>query len=302
MAKLDWDDVRFFLALARSGSVRGAGAALGVSHSTVARRVEGLERHIDTRLFDRSRDGYQLTAAGRAMLATAEDVERRLADLSRDVVGADRRMAGPVHLTCWDPRVAELLLPALRTFTSSHPEISLHLSADTRSVSLTLREADVALRVLRPGSPPPEHLVGRRVAHMALAAYVAVAHAQACDPDLGASAARWLGFDDDAPQRAAIAGTAHAELPLWGRVDSLELMVAVTRAGLGIGMLPCYLGDADPQLQRLQRPHLNASADVWLLSHPDLRTTARLKALRACVVAAMDDLAPLFAGQPASPA
>ena len=294
---LHWDDVRYFLALARSGSVRGAGGALGVSHSTVARRVQALEKRLRARLFDRSRDGYQLTDTGRRMVQEAEAVEARLAGLERDILGADDRYAGPVHLTCWDATVIELLLPALTGFTEQYPRVELHLSADVRPMNLSLREADVALRVLIPGTQPPQHLVGRRLVPMALAAFVAAEHADRLDPDRPGSAPRWLAYSDPEEQLAAIRTTPHRGIPLWGAFDSLEVMAAATRAGLGIGMLPCYLGDRDPVLCRLERSEIEVGADIWLLSHPDLRTTSRLKALRETVREAMANLAPLFAGQ-----
>jgi len=297
MATTDWDDLRFFLALARSGSVRGAGAALGVSHSTVARRVEAFEVRLGARLFDRSRDGYQLTDAGARMVPDAEAIEARLAQLERGVLGADTRFEGPVHLTCWDSVAAELLLPCLMAFTERYPKVELRVTADTRSVNLSLREADVALRVLGPGMQPPEHLMGRKLVPMALASYVAVAHAGRLDPDAAGGCSRWLGYEDPAPQVAAIATSAHPDLPVWGSFDSLELMAAAVRAGLGMGMLPCYIGDRDPLLQRVQRPDVRPMADVWLLSHPDLRTTARLRALRACVQEAMEGLRRLYAGE-----
>lgn len=293
---MDWDDVRFFLALARAGSVRGAGATLGVSHSTVGRRVEAFEERLRARLFDRSRDGYRLTDAGRRMLASAEEVETRLARMQRDLLGADDRFAGPVHLTCWDPYVVELLMPELRAFTDEHPEVDLQLSAESRARNLSLREADVALRALAPDGRPPEHLLGRRLVRMAFAAYVAVGEAERLDPDRPGSEPRWLGFDDPAPQIAALASTPHAGAELWGSFGSLHLMVAATRAGLGIGTLPCYLADRDPGLQRIERSAIDLHAEVWLLSHPDLRTTARLKALRDRVRAAVVALEPLFGG------
>ena len=120
------------------------------------------------------------------------------------------------------------------------------------------------------------------------------------DPDRPGSAPRWLGFDDPAQQVAALATTPHAVTHLWGSFNSLELMAAATRSGLGIGTLPCYLGDRDPALQRIERSAIGVGADVWLLCHPDLRTTVRLKALRSAVQDAMEGLAPLFAGEEAA--
>ena len=161
---MDWDDVRHFLALARLGSVRAAGASLGVSHSTVARRVEALECRLATRLFDRNRDGYQLTEAGQQMLPSAERVESELAALERGLTGQDDRLEGPVSVTCCDSYVSELLIEAFTPFCDAHPDIELHLVNDSRSFDLAKREADIAVRVLGLGDQPPEYLIGRKLA------------------------------------------------------------------------------------------------------------------------------------------
>jgi DNA-binding transcriptional LysR family regulator len=161
---MDWNDAQFFLTLARLGSVRAAGKVLGVSHSTVARRVEALEVHLGTRLFDRSQDGYVLTATGRQMVPVVERVAVELAEVERIAVGQDERLAGIVAVTCGDNVVAALLLAALSDFCIAHPEVSLQVTVDGRPFDLARRETDVAVRVLASGVGPPEYLLGTRVA------------------------------------------------------------------------------------------------------------------------------------------
>ena len=153
---MDWNDVRYFLALARTGSVRAAGAALGVSHSTVARRVEALEEKLGTRLFDRSRDGYALSDAGRQMLAGGERIEAEMDALERGVLGHDERLQGPVSVTCTDSFMSRILLAALARLSEEHPGIELSLTIDSRSFDLARREADIAVRALAVGGVPPE--------------------------------------------------------------------------------------------------------------------------------------------------
>ena len=188
---VDWDDVRHFLALARTGSVRAAGATLGVSHSTVARRVESLETRLGAKLFDRHRDGYLLTEAGHEMVAGAERVEREMAALERGLAGQDARLEGPVRVTCTDPFIAKILLRALAGLCAQHPGIELELDADARNLDLSKREADVALRALLPTAAPPEHLIGRRLVPITLCNYVGRAHAGRLEPEAGPL--RWLG-------------------------------------------------------------------------------------------------------------
>ena len=291
---MDWNDLRHFLTLARLGSVRAAGKALGVSHSTVARRVEALEAQLDTRLFDRSPDGWALTAAGREMRPRAEGVERELADLERALVGQDERLAGTVAVTCGDPFVSALLLDAFGRFCAAHPEIELVFTTDARPFDLAKREADVAVRVLGIGVDPPPSLLGTRLAPVILDGYVAVAHADRLDPEGGA--ARWLAFDDARVVASLIADSSYPALPPWGSFNALDAMVHAARAGLGLALLPVYVGDRDPMLTRLPRRGPRHVADLWLLSHPDLRHTARVRATRSVVAACFEAHAGWFRG------
>lgn len=299
---MDWDDLRHFLALARLGSVRSAGAALGVSHSTVARRVDALEARLAVRLFDRHRDGYDLTAAGQQLLPGAERIARELDALERGLLGQDERLAGTVRITCSDAHVAALILAALAPFCRAHPDIALSLNTDPRPLDLDRREADMALRALAIHQPPPPHLIGRRVAPVILASYVATAHAARLDP--AQPHTRWLSFADRALHAALVATSSHPHLPAWGAFSSPEVLVQAAREGMGLVMLPTYMGDRLPDLQRLSQADLRHVGDLWLLSHPDLRENARFRAVRERIAAAFQAQAPLFRGEdvlPSSP-
>lgn len=294
---MDWDHLRHFLALAREGSARAAGASLGVSHSTVLRRVEALEAHLSARLFDRHRDGYLLTEAGRQVLARAEAAEVELTALERDVVGQDERLAGSVSVTCCDDYVSDLLVRELSRFCEEFPEISLTLVADSRSFDLSKREADIAVRILGRGVQPPEHLMGQRLCPMVICSYVATAHAGRLDPEQPGSDARWLAFDDGPTIRALVAGSSYPGLPTWGTFGSLPLLVQAAENGLGLVMLPTYVGDRQGSLRRLDQPDLRHVAELWLLSHLDLRDNARLSAARERIRRCFRRHAPLFRGE-----
>lgn len=293
---MEWNDVRYFLALARLGSVRAAGATLGVSHSTVARRVEALEARLATRLFDRHRDGYVLTEAGRQMLPGAERVESEMAALERSLLGQDERLAGTVALTCCDTFVASLVLTALAPFCEQHPDIDLSINTDSRPFDLAKREADLAVRALVRGGRPPEYLLGKKLVPVTIASYVARAHADRLDPERAHAAPRWLSFAQRPQFELLVAGTSYPDLPVWGGLSSLELMVHAAREGLGLVMLPTYVGDPQPGLQRLQKPDLRHLADLWVLCHPDLRDNVRIRAIRTQVAEALQRHAPLFRG------
>lgn len=295
---MDWNDVRYFLALSRHGSVRAAGKLLGVSHSTVARRLDTMEAELGTRLFDRSQDGYVLTAAGRRMLPDAERVELGMADLERGLAGQDDRLAGTVAVTCGDPFTARRLIAALGPFCLDHPEIELRFAVDGRPYDLARREADVAVRALPVGVDPPEYLLGAKVAPLILASYVAVAHASSLDPAQPGTTPRWLAFDDPKMVERIVATSSWPAVPTWGSFSSLDAIVAAAHAGLGLVMLPTYVGDPDPALRRIEPADPRHMADLWLLCHPDLRHTARVQAVRAIVAGVFRDQAALFRGEP----
>lgn len=293
---MDWNDVRHFLALARLGSIRAAGASLGVSHSTVSRRVEALEDTLKARLFDRNRDGYTLTQAGQQMVPGAERIEMEMAALERGLIGRDERLSGPVAVTCCDAFVAALIIDALTELCTQYPGIELGITTDSRAFDLSKREADIAVRILARSARPPEHLIGARVVPVVVANYVARAHRAQRDPDHPGSTPRWVAFDDRAQQDAMIAASSYPNVPAWGAFSSLEALIQATRAGLGIVMLPTYVGDQQAALCRLAQPDLRHVADVWLLSHPDLRDNVRFRAIRRRTSAALKAQAGLFEG------
>ena len=291
---VDWNDVRYFLALSRLGSVRAAAAALGVSHSTVGRRVEALEIQLAARLFDRSRDGFTLTRAGEMMVPGAERVEREMAALELELTGQDERLAGQVRITCCDQFVAQMMLQNLTVFCGAYPDIDLSITTDSRSYDLTKGEADIAVRTLGVGSAPPEHLIGRKLVGIFCANYVATTHAHRLDPALANNQSRWIAFSERRLLESMVASSSYPHLPIWGSFSSLALLVQATHAGLGISILPCYVADQDSALRRLEKPDVQHVADLWLLSHPDLRGNKRFRATRECIAQALTRQAPLF--------
>lgn len=289
--------MRHFLALARAQSVRAAAASLGVSHSTVARRVEALETELGVRLFDRHRDGYLLTRAGELMVPGAERIEREMGALERSVAGQDARLEGPVRVTCTDPFVGRMLLQALATLCERHPGLEIALDADSRYLDLSKREADVAVRAVARDATPSEHLLGRKLVPVVLANYVAHAHAERLDPDRQGYETRWLGSNQPRVMESLVASSSYPDLPIWGVFTSMTVMAEATREGLGLTILPTYVGDADPTLRRLMRADVRHMGDFWLVCHPDLRDNARLRAARECVAEALIRRMPLFAGE-----
>jgi DNA-binding transcriptional LysR family regulator len=272
---IDWEDLRTALFLARAGSVRSAARDLGVSHSTILRRLAALEGSTGVRLFERKADGYELTAAGQDVFDTAGSLEEVVLALERRVEGRDLRLAGAVRVTLPDPFLP-ILLPILREFGDTYPDIAVTVSLEVAFADLAQREADVAIRIAE--APPPD-LVGRRLVSAGVAVYGAESYLRGrSTKDL--ESLDWVGWEADS--RMAFEGwmrknVARARVGLrlstaWGIRDAVD-------AGLGVSVFPCALGEAQRGWRRL-RTIREAAAPLWILTHRDLRTMARVRVLR----------------------
>ena len=273
--RVGWQDLRLVLAIGTSGTLAGAARELGIDHSTAFRRLGALEAKLGVRLFDRARDGYAPTPAGEAMVATAGRMDAEIADLERLLAGQDLRPSGTVRVTTTDTLIG-LLTPAFATFRRSFPEIVLEVVVTNAFLTLTRRDADVAIR---PAATAPEMLVARRVATIATAVYgVGNAETTVDLDDPGAYA--WVG-PDDSLAHLGFAKWLRARVPperVTYRSNTLLGLLAAVRAGLGLAMLPCFLADPDPPLRRIGPLMPEMETGLWLLTHPDLRKVARVRA------------------------
>ena len=268
-------DLRTLLAIAREGSLAGAARSLRVNHSTVFRRLGAIEARLGARLFERQGGSYVTTAAGEDLLRTAERVEAEVEALERRLSGQDLRLTGSLRLTAPDDLAELLVMPLLAEFATRYPEITVELVVDNRMLNLTRREADVALR---PTRQPPETLAGRRVAGIASAVYGAAGAAAGKAGDIGQ---RWIAWEEGGgPAPVARWIAEHVDRHAIGyRSNSMLNQANAARAGLGLAVLPCFLGDGDPRLQRVGEPLPELATELWLLTHPDLQRTARIRAL-----------------------
>jgi DNA-binding transcriptional LysR family regulator len=273
---MNWDDIKIFLAMVRHATVRAAADLLDISHSTVARRIVALEKRMGVRLFNRTAHGYELTPAGKDILPAAENMEREVMTLERRVVGRDQKLTGHVRLATSDFLATHLLIPSLPAFGQQYPEIDIEIVTGYNSLDIDKREADIALRITR---KPPPHLVGKRLAAVAFAPFASRDYLR--QHDLQSSTSCWIGYQRNAPEGAPdwVRNSAYPQLPVRGVFESLLSQLAGARAGLGIGMLPCLLGDPDPLLVRLEPGKQSPVLELWLLTHRDMRTTARLRTL-----------------------
>ena len=290
---IDWDDLRFVLAVADSGSLAGAASSLRVNRTTVLRRINSFERKHGVRLFDRLPDGYVLTEAGNEILTAARGFENAIFSIERKLAGQDLRAEGVVRLATTDTLLASVLPAALATFKQAHPGIAIDVTTSNSFADLGKRDADIAVR---PVIDPPELLIGRRVSAVAFAVYGAVTLAKD-DGDFASQ--RWVGTDD------TLGGTSVArwmrnELPMLRpaiRADSLVSLAHLCAAGVGLAALPCYLGDSDARLARARAPIAEMTTALWVLTHRDLARTARVRLLMDHLSAALGRLRPLLEGQ-----
>jgi len=272
---VDWDDLRFFLAVARAGSVSAAARALRVHHATVSRRVHAFEQRVGARLFDRLPGGWATTTAGEEMRAAALRVEGEMQALDRRVLAQDTDLSGRLRVALADS-AAYALLPELRAFSLAYPQIELELTAANHLTNLTRREADVAIRVTR---SPAEHLVGRKVGTVVFALYGSTDYLSARGKAAALDQHLWLGWDESLAE-LDVARWMRENVPnahIIARFDSVLIAYHAAREGFGICFLPCALADRDATLRRVDSELLVPCGSMWLLTHPDLRRTARVR-------------------------
>jgi DNA-binding transcriptional LysR family regulator len=271
----DWDDLRVFLAVVRGRSVSAGARTLGVNHATVSRRIRAFERRVGTRLLERLAGGWATTAAGEEMLATALRVEDEMQALDRRVAGRDAQLSGKLRVALSDA-AAFGLMEFLAAFAAANPNIELELTASNGLTNLTRREADVAIRVV---DRPAEHLVGRQVGRTALALFGAIARLDAAPAPVALAEYAWLGWDESMQEQTSRRWLREnlPEVRFAARFDSMLVAYHAVRAGVGIAFLPCALGDADSELRRVIPDLVLPGTAMWLLTHPDLRRTARVR-------------------------
>lgn len=271
---MDWDNLRFVLALARAGSVRAAAETLDVTHSTVSRRIIAFEKQLGVRLFERLPTGYVPTPAGEAILASALQLEEEIFRLERQVRGQDARLTGELRVTLTRALV-DLLMPDLVSFAKTFPGIELGLIASSEMLNLTKREADVAIRTTE---RPPDHLVGRRLFAYTNAIYASVAYLAEHDVTASPPTLSWVGWTERTPFPEWVKASPYPLVPARHQVNDVKLQFEAVKAGLGIGILPCFLADREPTLRRLPPGSPRPGREIWLLTHADLRHTARVRA------------------------
>lgn len=294
----DWDDLRYFLAVAQHGSTLSAAKALGVSQPTVARRLSALEERIDRKLVEQHPAGYRLTDLGRTLLPHAEEVERSVAAFQRQVMSGGDDLGGTLRVTCPEGMASRLLAPMIEAFQAKYPQLRVDLIMTDRRLDLAKGEAEVAVRMHEPGDAS---LVARRIADSAWGIYGSRSYIERHgrpgryeDLDNHAvvefagemadnQAARWLRHT--AP-RARIAA----------RGNSMLGVLAFVKSGAGLAPLPMLLGGSEAGLEAILAPVPEIGSRIYLVVHADLRRTARVRAFCDFVAAEVGRLRPSLMG------
>jgi DNA-binding transcriptional LysR family regulator len=289
---MNWDDLRFALTVAESGSLASAARDLRWSVSTAMRRLDQIESELNARLFERRRTGYIATEAGELLLDEARTFAPRIDEVERRLRGRDLSLKGTIRFTTTVTAVPYLLASTLARFSALHPDIVVKLSESSELLEIGGRQADVALRFV---NEPPEHWVGREIGSVRYRAYSAAGGKRRKQADIADlfSGQPWIDFSGSENRCSRWVRRNVPGQNVKFQVETFSSMLSLLRAGAGVGLLPTYVGDGDAG-----RVPMSASIDeltnkAWLLTHPELRRTVRVQAFIAVVA---KDTSRLLAG------
>jgi DNA-binding transcriptional LysR family regulator len=277
---VDWDDLRYVLALAEAGSLAKAARKLKVDHTTVGRRIEALECDVGVQLFTRTTNGYTITREAEELLPGIREIETNVLALERKAQARKETIKGTIRITASEALGSRFVAPRLAPFARRHPEISLEFVTAVHAVDLARREADVAIRLFRSGH---EYLVAKRAGEFGYALYASEEYlARRPAPNGPADLAKHDLVNLDLPTTASDEATWFDQLGRGGRLalvtNSTAVALGAALGGTGITLLPCFLGDVEPRLRRIPMPN-EPSRAVWLTVHKDLRKSPPIRAV-----------------------
>jgi DNA-binding transcriptional LysR family regulator len=290
---MEWDDLRYVLAVHRAGTLAGAARALSVSNVTVFRRVEHIEKALGVRLFDRKRQGYVATPIAAEIVQQAEQVEDQINAIERRIWRQDSQVQGTVRLTTTDTIAITVLPGMLARLRKAHPQLRVELIISHDPFNITKRDADIAIRHT---VSPPEMLIGHKLTAVRYAVYgqprFAPRHGKARD----LSAVSWVSPDDVPTEFRVIKWIReHGHEPQVAlRCNSFVAMAAAVKAGVGVGILSCFTAESLGGLVRLTPPIRELEWQYWILTHPELRDVARVATVYAFLREEFARAQPLF--------
>lgn len=291
---MDWDNIRYFREVVRAGSVSGAARRLGVNQTTVSRRVSALEDDLGNALFERSGKQWLITAIGERLIESAESMADEANTLERLVMADSQELGGLLRVTVADVCTQDLVMPVVRSFTEKYPDIDLEIIATPEELNLAAREADIALRTT---DRPPPNLIGKRIGTLAYAIYGTRAVLDRVNVDPGSGAVPCITWLGDGRTRPAWIARSFPDTQRIYRTSELGLMMRMVDQGLGIAQMPCVFCDPNPLLHRVPAEFVEPGWGLWVLSHVDLRTTARVRIFRDFLVRELERKKGLIEGR-----
>ena len=276
MVQISWDGLKIMRAVASGGSVRAAAELLNLHHSTIIRRVEQLERELGTLVFARTPRGLELTLEGTMVLEHAERIQLEMDNLELTVQGSDQKFAGKVRITMPDILAVGFVMQDFAKFTGQYPDIELVFIPSHVTLDIAAREADIAIRVT---SNPPEDLIGKQVGSFTLGVYVHEDYLKHHDPVSNPEACHWIGWGDPTGHNGSTKQQLFPKVPMRTSCDSVLLQLSAVKSGVGMALLPCGIADREAGLVRISDELDQPDFEIWILTHPDLRFTARIKVL-----------------------
>lgn len=278
-----WDNLRIFLSVTRNSSIRGAAISLGITHATVSRRITILEDTLGNSLFERKREGQCLTPLGLRILPIAESIEEGFAEIDRLAFFAESGLSDTVKLSLSESLFSAILHTPIDDFMQLYPMIRLDIIASDLISNLAQREADVVIRIT---NNPPDTAYGRKMADSPLALYAS--HEYITNrPKLD----RWIAIDYAPARKPVISARVVAN------ANSATLAARLIRSGRGLGLLPCFLGDTDPELERVREVDLIPDMQIWVLTHEDIRLNPRVRVLMDHLYKAFDEYRHIIEGR-----
>lgn len=290
MHELNWNDLKYFVEVVRSGNVNEAGYRLGVNQSTVSRRIANLENALGKALFDRTTKGWVLTPVGEMIVKLAEEMEIQANNIHRKIESDSEDISGLIKVTVSDVCAKRFVLPVIRDFKRDHPDVDFELIAAEEVLNLAGREADIAVQAI---IEPPPNVVGKRIGRLAYYVYGHRELLKTLSPETP-PCITWIGDGVTLPNWIK---KNFPKLKRAYRTNSSVAMFEMCREGLGLALLPCSLADEAEELVRVPMEHDESGCDIWVLSHVDLRTTARVRIFRDRMVEFLSNEIDLLEGR-----
>lgn len=269
----DLNDLRLVAAIHDTGSLNGAARQLKVNHATVFRRLHAIEVRLGVRLFEREDGKYTATPAGEELAAAGTAIDDLAAAAVLRVAGQDLRPSGIVRITTTDSIAQYLLPPALLACHAAYPDIRLELVVSNEMHNLSKRDADIAIR---PTQQPPEQLIGKRLGALGFGVYATKGYLRK-HKHQDWPAHQWIAFESAHHQRRLLDQLGVREPSL--SASTFPTACAACETGMGLAILPRFIGDHRSKLERIEIPTEEFASEMWLLAHPDMYRTARVKAV-----------------------